>query len=551
MAWKFINFILGSIFLYFQKSNFRNCVLIDELDSDLAFTFAKNGIFTLSIFTNCQDYCERVTKHLTYLESIDNNSAGRIVSLHASTNQFEHINIFECILTQSPTCLRGMKLRNGVQVVSRIRMTVALQQELNLHLNMLHPLLHKDCPMFIYTNDDNNVVEPYNNGYQFQTTPIDCHHSYVYFDALHICSVTNTRQIIEYLKAEEGYLERKNGGHASRNSRLKNPDQIELNISSYHDICDEYFSASPSSVGNHVFSKVECIKQPIDENILVKIVRIFDCEADVPTHIPSSSLICMQADGTKVGVMDMKSPFSFICECPTGRIKSSTDVFLDYDDINETCVTFKVTSGKLSLGCEVFLQGTDGVQIFNECIANNGWVFGDFLYFNPDCTSFPSNYVITVFHDMLMGRSLRIKKDVDLKQWGLFYVGESIIEKGVGIICFSGKQLSKRDWMVKNSDDKFQRYSFKTKFYSEALSDLEFYIDTWNYGSEARFMNHNCRGNVEIVLQDSGYLYVIASHNIHPNTFLEFNYFGVGENNVCECTDLPFQVSCTFEAAPP
>ena len=80
---------------------------------------------------------------------------------------------------------------------------------------------------------------------------------------------------------------------------------------------------------------------------------------------------------------------------------------------------------------------------------------------------------------------------------------------------------------------------------------LEFYIDTWNYGSEARFMNHNCRGNVEIVLQDSGYLYVIASHNIHPNTFLESNYFGVGENNVCECTDLPFQVSCTFEAAPP
>ena len=76
--------------------------------------------------------------------------------------------------------------------------------------------------------------------------------------------------------------------------------------------------------------------------------------------------------------------------------------------------------------------------------------------------------------------------------------------------------------MVKNSDDKFQRYSFKTNFYPEALSDLEFYIDTWNYGLEARFMNHNCRGNVEIVLQDSGYLYAIASHDIRPKTLLQF-----------------------------
>ena len=350
MAWKFINFILGSIFLYFQKSNFGNCVLIDELDSDLAFTFAQNGIFTLSVFTNCRDYSERVSKHLKYLESTENNIAGRVVSLHASTNQFEHMNIFECILTQSPTCLRGMKLRNAVQVVSRIRMTSASKNELNLSSKMLHPLFHKDSPMFIYTNDDNNAVQPYNNGYQFQTTPIDCHHSYVYFDALHICSVTNTRQTIEFLKAEKGYLERKNEGHASRSSRLKKPDQIELNISSYRDICDEYFSATPSSVGNHVFSKVECIKQPRDENFRVKIVRVFDCEADVPTHIPSSSLICMQADGTKVGVMDMNSPFSFISECPTGRIKSSTDVFVDYVDINETCVTFKVSSGKLLLG---------------------------------------------------------------------------------------------------------------------------------------------------------------------------------------------------------
>ena len=131
-------------------------------------------------------------------------------------------------------------------------------------------------------------------------------------------------------------MERKNEGHASRSSRLKKPDQIELNVSSYRDICDEYFSATPSSIGNHVFSKVECIKQPRDENFRVKIVRVFDCEADVPTHIPSFSLICMQADGTKVGVMDMNSPFSFISECPTGRIKSSTDVFVDYVDINET-----------------------------------------------------------------------------------------------------------------------------------------------------------------------------------------------------------------------
>jgi hypothetical protein len=91
-------------------SNFRNCVLIDELDSDLAFTFAKNGIFTLSIFTNCQDYCERVTKHLRYLDSNDNNSAGRIVSLHASTNQFEHMNIFECILAQSSKLSSGYEI---------------------------------------------------------------------------------------------------------------------------------------------------------------------------------------------------------------------------------------------------------------------------------------------------------------------------------------------------------------------------------------------------------------------------------------------------------
>ena len=46
---------------------------------------------------------------------------------------------------------------------------------------------------------------------------------------------------------------------------------------------------------------------------------------------------------------------------------------------------------------------------------------------------------------MLMGRSLRTKEDVVLKRWGLFYVGESRIEKGVGIIFFSGKHLSKRD----------------------------------------------------------------------------------------------------------
>jgi hypothetical protein len=69
-----------------------------------------------------------------------------------------------------------------------------------------------------------------------------------------------------------------------------------------------------------------------------------------------------------------------------------------------------------------------------------------------------------------------------------------------------------------------------------------FYIDSWNYGAFARFMNHHCIGNAVLELNTAGYFSVPASKNIEQNNFVDLNYIDSTYNKCCECKMLPFNV---------
>ena len=479
---------------------------------------------------------------------------GRIATLHASIADID-LSPYRIVFVKASSSLRGLVLpRNDVSVFCLNEISPS-----ELHRLFLTPI------DILFQTQSGRIF-----GYEKTCRPNDTQiehifqkdvfvqgshqHSYLY-QGVFLLSYTKDAELIkEFLRVEINEFEHQVSTKRSVRRQCRNNFlQAELAISDYREIRDAYFEVQ---IGKYVlddnvlqvYSKVVCTCIPVTHTFLVEVTGEYDSESDVPSHIPAINIMEFSRKEKPFVTLKMTLPFSYLWQLPPEIVHKSSHVLVEIDKVYDAYVTFKVASGVFSIGCEVFIVGGRNIRLFNNNVAELGYVFGDFIFYHSRCESFPINFKITTFLNPFLGRSLRIKRDEGLKQWGLFYVGSQTLVSGDIITCFSGKQMRKDDWLQAcTSDATFEQYSVKTNMYNTRFPDLEFYIDSWNYGAAARFMNHHCIGNAVLELNTAGYILVLASKNIEQNSFVEFNYNGSKDNKCCECRMLPFTVECAYK----
>ena len=105
------------------------------------------------------------------------------------------------------------------------------------------------------------------------------------------------------------------------------------------------------------------------------------------------------------------------------------------------------------------------------------------------------------------------------------------IPKGTKIIQYKGEKVLKRD-----SDARFDRDEKNGTTYMFELNN-KYYIDGLDKGSDAIYINHACKTNCEIEIENNE-IWIIAEKNIKKGEELHYDYafdYDVADDHPCRC----------------